>query len=48
MNHEPLTPPSPYDGDTSPRKAWGGSVPLVNRPLVGLSALVGNLVGDLG
>ena len=29
----PMTPPSPYDGDTSPRRAWGGGA-LMPRPVV--------------
>jgi hypothetical protein len=29
----PLTPPSPYDGDTSPRRAWGGGA-LMPRPVI--------------
>ena len=35
MSHDalPMTPPSPYDGDTSPRKAWGGGV-VMSRPVI--------------
>ncbi len=29
----PMTPPSPYDGDTSPRVAWGGGA-LMTRPVI--------------
>ena len=28
-----MTPPSPYDGDTSPRGAWGGGA-LMSRPVI--------------
>ena len=35
MRHDalPMTPPSPYDGDTSPRYAQGGGVPM-SRPVI--------------
>ena len=29
----PMTPPSPYDGDTSPRGAWGGGA-WMTRPVI--------------
>ena len=29
----PMTPPSPYDGDTSPRGAWGGGA-VMTRPVI--------------
>ena len=35
MSHDalPTTPPSPYDGDTSPHEAWGGGVSMT-RPVI--------------
>ena len=35
MSHAalPMTPPSPYDGDTSPREAWAGGA-LMTRPVI--------------